>query len=419
MGWGAGRVLRERNAGLYLTGVVVSGFGSSAMGLAAGVWVKSLTGSDSLAALTTFCLWAPVLVGPVIGTVADRMRRRPLLVGVNLGMAGLLPVLVGVRSGAWVWVLFAVLLVYGVSAVLSDAAEAALVVHALPVDLRGDFNGLRMTANEGMKLVAPLLGAGLFVQFGGPAVALLDAATFVLAAGAFALMRVSEPAPEASGGERWTGRVADGVRWLSRHGELRSLVGAGAVTMFVAGLNGAAVYAVVDDGLGRPPAFAGLLYAVQGVGSVLSGVAAGALLRRMPERAFAAAGIVLFAVGVVLRVAPSVPLALAASALIGAGLPCVLIASMTAVQREAPVAWLGRIAATANSVLFVPNALGLGVGAGLVALVEHEVLLCVAGGVAVAGALGCLLRPGFPARAAAPSGDSVEDVDGAGEEQAG
>ncbi|MFE3288314.1 MFS transporter, partial [Streptomyces sp. NPDC059233] len=46
------RVLRDRDAGLYLSGVVVSGFGTSAMWLVAGVWVKSLTGSDPLAALT-------------------------------------------------------------------------------------------------------------------------------------------------------------------------------------------------------------------------------------------------------------------------------------------------------------------------------------------------------------------------------
>ena len=34
--WPLARVLRDRNAGLYLAGVVVSGFGSSALGLAAG-----------------------------------------------------------------------------------------------------------------------------------------------------------------------------------------------------------------------------------------------------------------------------------------------------------------------------------------------------------------------------------------------
>ncbi|MER7397638.1 MFS transporter [Streptomyces sp. NPDC000151] len=432
-GWGGRRVLRDRNVVFYLSGVVVSGFGSSAMALAAGVWAKSLTGSDSLAALTTFCVWAPILFGPLIGTVADRTRRRPLLIWTNLGMAVMPLPLLAVRSGGEIWILFVVLTVYGVSSVLLDAAEAALVATAVPEALRGDFNGLRMTVNEGMKLVAPLLGAGLFVQFGGAAVALLDAATFALAAAAFTLIRVSETPPrrtvptvptvttdptvptdaavptvptdpaDPAEAPRWTARTAEGVRHLRRHPDLRRLVLAGAATMGMAGLNGAAVYAVVDAGLHRPPAFAGVLYAVQGTGSVLIGLCAGALLRRMPERSFAAAGIMLFALGVALRVVPSVPVALLASAMIGAGLPCVLIAAMTAVQRETPHALLGRVAATANTLLFAPNALALALGAGLVALVDHRVLLLAAGAVAAATALGCLVRGGAQAAGGSPA----------------
>ncbi|NGO70160.1 MFS transporter [Streptomyces sp. SB3404] len=360
---------------------------------AAGVWTKSLTGSDSLAALTTCCIWAPILFGPLIGTVADRTRRRPLLVRANLGMAAVLLPLLAVRSGELIWILFSVLLLYGTAAVLTEAAEAGLVTAAVPVGLRGDFNGLRITANEGMKLVAPLAGAGLFVQFGGPAVALLDAGTFLLAAAAFALVRVSEPAPppRPAGQRLWTGQVAEGVRFLRGHRALRRLVLAGAATMGAAGLNGAAVYAVVDAGLHRPPAFAGVLYTVQGVGSVLSGLLAGALLRRMPERVFAGAGILLFAAGVAVRAVPSVPVALLASAMIGAGLPCVLIAAKTAVQRETSDALLGRVAGSANTLLFAPNALALGAGAALLAVLDHRAILLGAAGTAAVAALLCLL----------------------------
>lgn len=75
MTWTVTRVLGDRDAGLYLTGVVVSGFGSSAMWLVSGIWVKDLTGSNGLAALCVFALWAPTLVGPVLGVLADRTRR--------------------------------------------------------------------------------------------------------------------------------------------------------------------------------------------------------------------------------------------------------------------------------------------------------------------------------------------------------
>ncbi|MFE7128795.1 MFS transporter [Streptomyces sp. NPDC057617] len=393
-GVGAGGVLRDRTAGLYLSAVVVSGFGTSAMWLAAGVWAKSLTGSDSLAALTVFVMWAPTLVGPLLGTVADRVRRRPLLIGCNLGMAALLPLLLAVDSADRVWILYGVLFVYGASGVVQDAAETALVATAVDKRLLGSFNGLRMTANEGMKLLAPLVGAGLFARFGGGPVALLDAATFALAAGLFALMRVREepPAPRASA--RLAGNVlagtAEGFRRLRAAPAVRPLVLAAGVTMLLAGINGAAIYAVVDRNLGHSPAFVGPLYAVQGAGSVVIGLLAGPLLRRLPERVFAAAGIALFALSVGARALPYDTVALASAAGVGLGLPCVLIAALTAVQREIPDPVLGRTAATANTLIYVPNAVALGLGAGLIAFVDLAVLLLTTGAAGLLTALALL-----------------------------
>ncbi|WP_046495712.1 MFS transporter [Streptomyces odonnellii] len=382
----AGGVLRDRTAGLYLSAVVVSGFGTSAMWLAAGVWAKSLTGSDSLAALTVFAMWAPTLVGPLLGSVADRVRRRPLLIGCNLGMAALLPLLLAVDSADRVWILFCVLFVYGASGVVQSAAETALVATAVDKRLLGGFNGLRMTANEGMKLLAPLAGAGLYARFGGGPVVLLDAATFVLAAGLFALMRVREEPPAARTSSRLAGTV-EGFRRLRAAPAVRPLVLAAGVTMLLAGINGAAVYAVVDRVLGHSPAFVGPLYAVQGAGSVVIGLLAGPLLRRLPERVFAAAGIALFALSVAARALPYDTVALASAAGVGLGLPCVLIAALTAVQREIPERVLGRTAATANTLIYVPNAVALGLGAGLIAFVDLAILLPAAGAAGLLTAL--------------------------------
>lgn len=383
------RVLRDRTAGRCLAGVVVSGFGTSAMWLTAGIWVKSLTGSNSLAALTVFAMWAPVLAGPALGALADRMDRKVLLVRGNLVTACLLVPLVLVDSGRTVWLLFAVLVLHGASGVVLDAAESALVAGTVPASLLADFNGLRMTANEGMKLVAPLAGAGLYVRFGGPAVALLAAVTCALAALVFARLpvrRTPATADSAPAGT-WRDELATGLRRIRASAVLRPLVTAGAATMFLAGVNGAVTFAYVDEVLGRAPAYAGVLYAVQGAGSVAVGLMAGPLLRRLPERVFAAGGIAVFALGVGARTVSPDAVALAASAAIGFGLPCVLIAAMTAVQRETPDAVLGRTAATAGSLMTAPNAVALALGAGLVAVVDVRVLTAAAG---VAGALAAM-----------------------------
>ncbi|MFF4571011.1 MFS transporter [Streptomyces sp. NPDC001410] len=371
--WTVLRVLRDRTAGLLLTGVVVSGFGTSSLWLASGVWVKDLTGSNGLAALCMLALWAPTLAGPALGTLADRFRRRPLLITVNLALAGLLLTLFTVDSPGRLWLLFAVLFGYGAAGVVHDAAESALVTAAVGPDLRGDFNGLRMTASEGMKLVAPLTGAGLYTAFGGPAVACLDAVTFVLAAGLCALVRVPEERPARSG-DGWWRRTTEGVRHLRAHPGLRPLVRAGGATMLLASLGSTTLYAVVDR-LGHSPAYAGVLYAVQGAGSVAVGLVSGPALRRLGGRRFAAAGIALTAAGVAARAVPSDPVALVAGAAVGLGLPCVLIAALTAVQRETPGPLLGRATATAHTLMFTPNMVGLAAGAGLVELAGPGLLL--------------------------------------------
>ncbi|MFB9601795.1 MFS transporter [Streptomyces roseofulvus] len=383
----------------YLTGVVVSGFGTTAMWLVSGIWVKSLTGSDGLAALTAFALWAPALLGPLLGTLADRVRRRPLLVALDLAMAAVLPLLLWVTSADRVWLLFAVLVLYGAQGAVHDAAEQALLSAGVGKERLGSVNGWRMTAGESVKLIAPLAAAGLFARYGGGPVALLDAATFVLAAAAFAAMRVREErpvsaVPRARGA--WRRETAEGVRLLAASPVLRPLVATGAFTMLLAGVNGAAVYAVVDQGLGRPPAYAGVLYAVQGAGSVLAGLTAGPLLRRVPEQLLAAAGLALFAAAAGLRALPFDATALAASAVIGVGLPWVLVAAMTGVQKEAPAGAAGRIAATANTVLFVPNAVALALGAALVTAVDARLLLPV---LAVAGLAWAAVTAAAPARA--------------------
>ncbi len=394
--WALSRVLRDRDAGLYLAGVVVSGFGTSALWLVSGVWVKDLTGSDGLAALCMLAMWAPTLAGPLLGTLADRTRRKPLLIGANLLLAGLLLTLFTVDSPDRLWLLFAVLFVYGAAGVVHDAAESALVASAVPTPLLGDFNGLRMTASEGMKLLAPLAGAGVYAAYGGASVALLDAVTFVVATGLYACLRVREGRPERPPGG-WRAQTAEGARFLWTHPRLRPLVLAGGTTMLCAGLNGAMAYAVIE-GLGHAPAYAGVLYAVQGAGSVAIGLLSGPALRRLGERRFAAYGIALTALAAGLRAIPSDPVALACSAAYGVGLPCVLIATLTAVQRETPDALLGRTAATANTLVFAPNVIGLAAGAALVELLDVRLVLVVLGLVWLVTAVPLLQSAARPSR---------------------
>ncbi|WP_196279518.1 MFS transporter [Catellatospora vulcania] len=380
---GTTAVLGDRNARLFLGVTLTSGFGSTAMSLAASVWVLTLTGSASLAALCGLCVYLPSLAGPVLGALVDRLPRQRLLVTTSAAMAALLLTLLAVRGPAQTWLIFAVMLGYGVAFVLLDAGEAAVLQAAVPADRLGGVNSLRMSVQEGMKLVAPPAGAALFTLHGGSSVAVLSALALGVAAGCYAALRPG-PLPVAAPGDgSLLRRTRVGMGFLRRHAPLRALVGTGSAAVAMSGLSNAAAYLVIVGDLGRAPEFAGVLAAAQGAGSVAGGLLCGRVLDRRGEPAAAWWGAALSALGLALQSVPSTPVVALARVLIGVGLPWTVIAAMTAVQRHTPAELIGRVAATANTVVFAPTALTIALGAGAVELLDHRLVL----GVAAAGTL--------------------------------
>ena len=397
-------VLRDRNAVLFVGISLLSGFGGAVMSLVAGVWVMSLSGSSSLAALAGFCVFVPTLVGPILGAAVDRFPRRPLLIWTNLLTAGALLCLLAVGSAEQVWLIYVVMLAYGAGVVLLDAGEAALLPAALPAGALGDVNGLRMSAQEGMKLVAPLIGVGLFAWRGGRPVAVLTALVVTVTAGLYALIR-SRPVPADSRSEQRTGQIRDGIRFLWLHPDLRVTVLIGSIAIAMSGFTTAALYAVVTDDLHRPATFLGVLASAQGALAILGGLLVGRMLDRYGELAVGALGSVLFAAGCAVRCVPWWPVTLVSSVVIGLGLPWTLVAATTAVQLRTPEGLVGRVAATANSLLFAPVAFAIPVGAVFV-LVDHRLplviaaTLCLVAGVLPVVPLGTRdrrLRPTSPA----------------------
>jgi MFS family permease len=388
-----------RDLRLYLGALAVSETGSTAMMLVAGIWTKALTGSDTAAGLISACLYAPSLLAPLAGLLADRVPRRRLLVVVHLGAAaGLLPLLL-VDSAGYVPLLFAVMLGYGAVLVLTGPAETALFAELVPEGERGAVNGLRLTVQEGAKLVAPLAGAALFSVAGGAAVAVADAATFVVAALAVSALRVP-PRPPAAGdaapGEpapSWWHEITAGWHHVRRTPALAALVAAGAAVMGLSGIPVAAQYALVDA-LHRPPAFLGVLVSVLGAGSIAAGLSVGPVLRRVDERRLVLVACACGVTGYLLLGTGSLVPVLVGRFAQGFFLPWALVAVITAGQRLTPDALRGRVASLITLALFGPVPLVQALGAVAFGGVDFRLTyLVTAACVAVVGVLLLRSRP--------------------------
>lgn len=375
----------RRNGRLYLTGLAVSVIGDSAMSLAAGIWVKSLTGSSSEAALVSVCVYAPSLAGPLAGALADRVRRRRFLIWLNLVSAALVLPVLAVGGPGSAWIIFAVMTWYGIHMTLSSPAEDALFAVMLSRDLRQELNGWSLGLQEAGRLVSPLFGAGLFALVGGGPVSVFDAATFVTAAVMLSRIRLREARPAPRPGH-WRADLLAGFGHIRRTPELRRLLLAASVVMGFSAVLVAAQYSLVQ-GVGERPSFLGVFSAGLGAGSIAASMVSGRLLRLAGERWLAVLGMSNFALGSAMRATGWLPLAIAGSVVLGFALPWIFLALLNLAQRCTPPEMQGRVSAAVILVFFGPQAPLQALGALAIRYATYRQLYLAGAAVALATAI--------------------------------
>jgi MFS family permease len=367
--------LRDRRFRRFFAGQVLSTFGDSALYLALVIWAKQLTGSTSIAGLVFFgFIGATVLAAPGVGYLVDRVRRRPFLVVVNLLSAGLVLLLLAVHDRGDVWLLFVVAVACGVSTTAIGSARAGLLKDMLPEDVLGGANAALRTATDGIRLVSPLVGAGLFAAAGGGAVAIVDAATFVCAAVALMTFRLVESEPEPSG-ESVGKDVMAGVHHIRDTEELRRVVVSVTLAFLTVGFFETAMIAVVDAGLHRPPSFLGVLESVGGLGAIAGGFTAVAVMRRVGEVRAIGLGMMVIAAGAALLATDRLVIAIGASAITMFGVPWLVVAFMTLSQRLTPPRLQGRVGAAVDVGLGTTQSISIALGAAVAGIVDHRLLL--------------------------------------------
>jgi MFS family permease len=384
-------LLRDRNGRRYLIGQLLSVFGDTALWLAAGIWVKTLTGSNALAGLTFFAFSAPSVLAPAAGMFVDRLKKRPLLIATDLALGVGVLLLLLVHGRDQVWLIYLVMVLYGVAYGVLGSGESALLREMLPEELLGDANGILQTFRQGIRLVGPIAGAGLFAWKGGGAVAIVDACTFLIAAAATFSLRVTEVKPVRSE-QHWFDEVTAGIRHAWTTTVIRQILTACLLIVVPLGFFETIAFAVVGIGLHKPPTFLGVIATTQGVGAIVGGLTAAAVMRRTNESALFAFACLLFAASSLLLTLQWIPGVLAGALVIGACLPWVLVSLFTLVQRRTPLALQGRVYSAFDTLIGLPQTISIAAGAGLIAFVDYRLLLIFSAVMGVIAAVYLLTR---------------------------
>ncbi len=358
------------------TAVSTSMFGDSLMLIVLAMWVKSLTGSNAAAGMTFFWLAIPSLMAPLAGLYVDRVRRKPLLVWSNVASGLLVLPLILVRDASQVWVIYVVAFFYGISFVVIPAGLNGLLKEVMPAEMLVDANSSLQTMKESFRLIGPLAGAALFAGFGGGAVAVLDAVSFLVAAAVIRSLKVVEDVPEISE-QHWRQEMTEGIRHIAGEPLLRHTLVALGLCILVLGFSESLIFAVADA-FGKPVEYIGFMLTIQGVGAIAGGLTASRIVRKLGETGALALSLAILAVGLaVIAVAPALWLVLLGVAIFGYSLPLMMIAFSTLMQLRTPGRLMGRVSTATDVVLGTPQTLSIAAGALLVTRFSYRSLFAV------------------------------------------
>jgi predicted MFS family arabinose efflux permease len=252
---------------LPLTAVLLLGATANQMGILTATW------------------YLPYLVfGLPAGVWIDRMRRRPILVGLDLAAAAAVLV---VPIAAWSGLL-RIELLYVVSFVLGSTVVIFMVAYQSFVPTlvgRADIAeaNAALEATTSLTAVAGPGVGGLLVQlFTAPFALLVDAGSYLISAILIGSIRVEEPAPIPDAERRpMFAQIREGLRLVRDTPVLFALVRGGTIHNFFGRMFDALFVLYASRDLGLDPATIGLVVATSGPGSFVGSLVATRIPRRI------------------------------------------------------------------------------------------------------------------------------------------
>ncbi|WP_369139551.1 MFS transporter [Modestobacter versicolor] len=394
---------------LWVAGIV-SDAGDWLMFIALPLVVLQLTGSAFGTAIAFLLeLVPPVLLAPLVGRLVDRLPARGVMVGALLAQAGSLLPLLAVHDRSDLPVVFGVIVAQATFATVFEPAKNAVLPTLVGPERVVSANALVGLNNDLGRVVGGPLGGVLLAVSGLGGVALVDVATYLVAAGLVATLprqrAVRGPGSSPGPGVRRGGGVVRAFRDPGTGVPIAVVV----LAAVAQGLFLVLFVFFVTDVLGGDEADVGLLRGVQAVGAIAAGAVLGVLGARLDVLRLTLAGALGFAVitaiawnASFLTQAMTVYAVLfgvigAPAVLMGAGLTSLL-------QQAAPDGRRGSVFAALGLGQALGQAVGILAGGALQEVVGTLPLMEVQAGLYAAAALVTLLVLPRTARASRPAG---------------
>jgi hypothetical protein len=400
---------RHRDFRRLWTGETISVFGSRMGDVAVSFAAVIALGATPLqmGLLAAVRLVPKLLFSLIAGVWVDRVRRRPLMIGADLGRFALLAAIpiAAMLGHLRMNFLYPVILAVGVLDLLFDVAYGAYLPSLVAAADVVEANS-KLSASYAAAEVGGFAIAGWLVQIlTAPYAILVDALSFI--ASAFAISSIEKP--EASVAPRNRRRsfyreALEGVSVVRADARLFALTAANGLAALSYATFSTLYMLFVVRALGFAPGTLGMIFAVGGVSSFFSSLGSPRFVTRIGEGRALACGLVLQGISWICVPAARGATILAAGLLIAqqvfgdAGGTVAIITGSAIPQALVPGRLLGRVRATISFVAqaaMIAGSIGAGIAAELVGL--RPVMYAGAVGLAAAGGL-LALSPVWTAR---------------------
>lgn len=225
-----------------------------------------------------------LLTGLFAGPWVDRLQRRPLVIGADIGRAGILLIvpLAALLGILRVEHLYAVAFLNGLLSVVFEIAYGALLPQVLGREHLVAGNSALETGRSVAEVAGPGLAGLLITLLGAPLALIADACSFLVSALSFWQIAVPEQAPASSHNKRkvWS-ELREGLRMVWSSSLLRMSIGCAATVSLGNAVFETLVFVYVPRELGVSPNLFGLILSVGSLGSLGGAVVAERLVRRV------------------------------------------------------------------------------------------------------------------------------------------
>jgi MFS family permease len=327
-------LLRRRRFRLLFFATFASGVGNWLALIALQIDVYDRTHSGWwVAALLIATILPAVFLGLLAGPLVDRLSRKGLMIGSDLGRMAVFVALPFVDSTALIVLLAGIA---GVGNAFFRPAVLAGLPNLVRDDELGGANALLQLVEWTTTAIGPIAGGAIVAASGPDAAYWVNAATFGLSA-LFVLgipnQLLQSDRPVGRG--HWR-ELAAGFSTVRRSRALLCVLVAWSIVMLANGLINVAEVFLAKASYGAGDLGFGLLWTGSGVGLVVGGLTAASIIRR--DVAFAYVAFLLaFAAGIAgAAVAPGLWVGVVAMVIAGFGNGGAVVANITLVQRGAP-----------------------------------------------------------------------------------